>query len=214
MEITHKSCFFFVFRVHFHYVLSYLFGLFGVRTCVSILWHTSLPKNATLLEKIAKKYWRTMILAIFGDFRVFDMTSLMTSLWRHTRYVCTFFWYQWTWEGHSYPLVPHTWYFVNRFPRSWGGGRNPHPRLWDGSKKPGSFRVKCVYLHAQTAVKCKRRTHLTNHGYFDHVKTPNMPSPLKPNAGTNDVDVWYLPFISLAFQTQWRYTDSFMIYMQ
>ena len=29
-----------------------------------------------------------------------------------------FFWYQWTWEGHSYPLVPHTRYFVNRFPRS------------------------------------------------------------------------------------------------
>ena len=28
---------FFVFRIHFHYVLSYLFGLFGVRTCVSIL---------------------------------------------------------------------------------------------------------------------------------------------------------------------------------
>ena len=49
-----------------------------------------------------------MILAIFGDFRVFDMTSLMTSLWRHTMYVCTFFWYQWTREGHSYPLVPHT----------------------------------------------------------------------------------------------------------
>ena len=49
-----------------------------------------------------------MILAIFGDFRVFDMASLMTSLWRHTRYVGTFFWYQWTREGHSYPLVPHT----------------------------------------------------------------------------------------------------------
>ena len=32
-----------------------------------------------------------MILAIFGDFRVFDMTSHMMSLWRHTRYVCTFF---------------------------------------------------------------------------------------------------------------------------
>ena len=30
-----------------------------------------------------------MILAIFGDFRVFDMTSLMTS--RHTRYVLNFF---------------------------------------------------------------------------------------------------------------------------
>ena len=37
-----------------------------------------------------KKQRKTMILAIFGDFRVFDMTSLMTSLWRHTRYVCTF----------------------------------------------------------------------------------------------------------------------------
>ena len=29
--------FFFCFRIHFHYFLSYLFGLFGVRTCVSIL---------------------------------------------------------------------------------------------------------------------------------------------------------------------------------
>ena len=28
---------FFCFRIHFDYVLSYLFGLFGVRTCVSIL---------------------------------------------------------------------------------------------------------------------------------------------------------------------------------
>ena len=52
---------FFVFGIHFHYVLSYLFGLFGVRTCVSILWHTSMPKNATLLEKIAKNH-------DFGDF--------------------------------------------------------------------------------------------------------------------------------------------------
>ena len=30
-------CIFFCFRIHFHYVLSYLFGLFEVRTCVSIL---------------------------------------------------------------------------------------------------------------------------------------------------------------------------------
>ena len=29
-----------------------------------------------------------------------------------------FFWYQWTREGHSYPLVPHTWCFIYRFPRS------------------------------------------------------------------------------------------------
>ena len=51
------------FRIHFHYVLSYLFGLFGVRTCVSILWHTSLLTNAMqlLLEKIAKNH-------DFGDF--------------------------------------------------------------------------------------------------------------------------------------------------
>ena len=130
---------FLVFRIHFHYVLSYLFGLCGVRTCVSILWHTSLPKNATLLEKIAKNH-------DFGDFWWFSC------FWHDVTYdvtvasykVCLyFFWYQWTWEGHSYPLVPHTWYFVNRLPRSWGGGiRPPDPRLWDGSKKPGSFRVK------------------------------------------------------------------------
>ena len=42
---------FFVFRIHFHYVLSSLFGLFGVRTCVSILWHTSLPKKVQLCLK-------------------------------------------------------------------------------------------------------------------------------------------------------------------
>ena len=134
---------FFAFRIHFHYVLSYLFGLFGVRTYVNILWHTSLPKNATFAWKNSEKprFWRFLV--IFGDFRVFDMTSLMTSLWRHTRYVCTFFafWYQWTREGHSYPLVPHTWCFVNRFPRSWGGG---------GSKKPGSFRVKAP----RVLIKC------------------------------------------------------------
>ena len=70
---------FFVFRIHFHYVLSYLFGLFGVRTCVSILWHTSLPKNATLLEKIAKNsektwFWRFLVIFVFLTWR---------HLWRH-----------------------------------------------------------------------------------------------------------------------------------
>ena len=75
-------------------------------------------------------------------------------LWRHCGVIqCMFvlFWYQWTREGHSYPLVPHTWYFVNRFPRSWG--ICPPPRLWDGSKKPGSFRVKSfkmLFLHWKT----------------------------------------------------------------
>ena len=144
MEITHKSCFF-VFRIRFHYVLSYLFGLL----CVSILWHTSLPKKCKFAwknsEKIAKNH-------DFGDFWWFSC------FWHDVIYdvtvasykVCLyFFWYQWTREGHSYPLdiSYYTWYFLNRFPRSWGG-RNlpPPPRLWDGSKKPGSFRVKQLEL--------------------------------------------------------------------
>ena len=109
---------FFVFRIHFHYVLSYLFGLFGVRTSVSKLWHTSLPKKCNFAwknsEKIAKNH-------DFGDFWWFSC------FWHDVTYdvtvasykVCLyFFWYQWAWEGHSYPLVPYTWYFVNRFPRS------------------------------------------------------------------------------------------------
>ena len=58
---------FFVFRIHFHYVLSYLFGLFGVRTCVSILWHTSLPKNATFAWKNSEKpwFWRFLVIFVF-----------------------------------------------------------------------------------------------------------------------------------------------------
>ena len=79
---------FFVFRIHFHYVLSYLFALFGVRTCVSILWHTSLPKNATFAWKNSEKpwFWRFLVIFVFLTWRHF-----MMSLWRHTRYVCTFF---------------------------------------------------------------------------------------------------------------------------
>ena len=119
---------FFVFRIHFHYVLSDLFSLFGVRTCVSILWHTSLPKNATFAWKNSEKPWFWQFLCFWHDV-TYDVIQGMFVL----------FWYQWTREGHSYPLVPHTWCFVNRFPRSWGA---ESPRLWDGSKKPGSFRVK------------------------------------------------------------------------
>ena len=42
------------------YVLSYLFGLFIVKTCVSILWHTSSLKNATFVWKNSEKrrFWR------------------------------------------------------------------------------------------------------------------------------------------------------------
>ena len=135
MEIT--QIVFFVFRIHFHYVLFLFIWFIWSKKCVSILWHTSLPKNATLLEKIAKNH-------DFGDFWWFSC------FWHDVTYdvtvasykVCLyFFWYQWTGDGYSYPLVPHPWYFVNRFPRSWGVESAP-PRLWDGSKKRGSFRVK------------------------------------------------------------------------
>ena len=66
-----------------------------------------------LLEKIAKNH-------DFGNFWWFlcfwhDLTYDVTV----TSYkVCfEFFWYQWTREGHSYPLVPHTWCFIDRFPK-------------------------------------------------------------------------------------------------
>ena len=76
----------------FQETLSLCFILF-----IWFIWSKNMCKH-TLTHIIAKKcnfclkkQRKTMILAIFGDFRVFDMTSLMTSLWRHTRYVCTFF---------------------------------------------------------------------------------------------------------------------------
>ena len=64
-------CLFLSFRIHFHYVLSYLFGLFGVRTCVSILWHTSLLKNATFAWKNSKKpwFWRFSVIFVFLTWR-------------------------------------------------------------------------------------------------------------------------------------------------
>ena len=64
---NHTQIVFFVFRIHFHYVLSYLFGLFEVRTCVSILWHTSLPKNATFAWKNSEKpwFWRFWVIFVF-----------------------------------------------------------------------------------------------------------------------------------------------------
>ena len=125
---------FFVFRIHFHYVLSYLFDLFGVRTCVYFDTHHC-QKMQLLLEKIAKNH-------DFGDFWWFscfwhDVTNDVTVT--YTKYVCTFF----GTNGlrrviaiHSY----HTLDVFNRFPRSWGEQNLP-PRLLVGSNKPGSFRV-------------------------------------------------------------------------
>ena len=127
---------FFVFRIHFHYVLSYLFGLFGVRTCVSIVWHTSLPRNSTFAWKNCEKLWFWRFLVILAIFRVFwhDVTYDVTVA---SYKVCLyFFWYQWTRKGHSYPLVPHTWCFVNRFPRYGGGGGIRPPGCEMGPKSP------------------------------------------------------------------------------
>ena len=119
---------FFVFRIHFHYVLSYLF---------EFIWSKNICKH-TLTHIIAKKCnfaWKNSQKIAknhdFGDFWWFSC------FWHDVTYdvtvasykVCLyFFWYQWTREGHSYPLVPHTWYFVNRFPRSWGSAPPPAVR--------------------------------------------------------------------------------------
>ena len=87
IEITHKSRFlsFLSFGIHFHYVLSYLFGLFGVRTCVSILWPTSLLKNATFAWKNSKKpwFWRFLVIFVFLTWR---------HLWRHCDVIQGMFW--------------------------------------------------------------------------------------------------------------------------
>ena len=82
---------FFVFFFLFQDTLSLCFILFiwfiqSKNMCKYTLTHIIAKKCNFCLKKQRK----TMILAIFGDFRVFDMTSLMTSLWRHTMYVCTF----------------------------------------------------------------------------------------------------------------------------
>ena len=150
---------FFVFRIHFHYVLSYLFDLFGVRTCVSILWHTHhCQKMQLLLEKIAKNH-------DFGDLWWFscfwhDVTYDVTV----TSYkVCLYFlWYQWTREGHSYPLVPHTWCFVNRFPRSWGGGAESICEM--GPKSPALLGLSNKFhfeLKSETTTKNEKISNFT-----------------------------------------------------
>ena len=74
--------------VYFHYVLNHFFGLFVVKTCVSILWHTHhCWKMQLLSKKIAKN--------MFFDIRNF---------WHHCMFVL--FWYQWTRKGPSYPQYP------------------------------------------------------------------------------------------------------------
>ena len=146
MEITHKSCFFVLFfwfqdTLSLCFILSFWF-IWSKNMCKHTLTHIIAKKMQLLLEKIVKNH-------DFGDFWWFSC------FWHDVTYdvtvasykVCLyFFWYQWTREGHSYPLVPHTWCFVNPFSEILGLGRNPPPpRLWDGSKKPGSFRVNDLF---------------------------------------------------------------------
>ena len=58
--------------------------------CKHTLTHI-IAKKCNFARKNSEKIAKNHDFGDFGDFRVFDMTSLMTSLWRHTRYVCTFF---------------------------------------------------------------------------------------------------------------------------
>ena len=94
--------------------ILFIWFIWSKNMCKHTLTHIIAKKMQLLLEKIAKNH-------DFGDFWWFSC------FWHDVTYdvtvasykVCLyFFWYQWTREGHSYPLVPHTWCFVNRFPRS------------------------------------------------------------------------------------------------
>ena len=138
---------FFVFRIHFHYVL-FIWFIWSKNVCKHTLTHIIAKKMQLLLEKIAKNhdfgnFWRFLV--IFG---AFDMTSLMMSLWRHTRYVCTFF----GTNGLGRVIAIHLYLTLDVSSigfRDLRRGRNPPPpRLWDGSKKPGSFRVKGSQMDA------------------------------------------------------------------
>ena len=85
---TNRVFFFFFlsFRIHFQYVLSYLFGLFWVRTCVNMCKHTtSLLKNATFAWKNSEKpwFWRFLVIFVFLTWR---------HLWRHCDVIQGMFW--------------------------------------------------------------------------------------------------------------------------
>ena len=136
---------FFFFFFCFRDTLSLCFILF-----VWFIWSKNMCKH-TLTHIIAKKcnfawkkseknsekpwFWRFLVIFVFLTWR---------HLWRHCGVIqgmFVLFWHQWTWEGHSYPLVTHL--IFCRSVSEILGGRNP----WDGSKKPGSFRVKARLLY-------------------------------------------------------------------
>ena len=67
--------FFFFFRIHFHFVLSDLFGLFGVRTCVSKRWHTSLQSFVDLCIYL--------FISNFISFYFLENTDWWLDFWRY-----------------------------------------------------------------------------------------------------------------------------------
>ena len=96
-----------------------------IKTCVSILWHTWLVKNATC-------------------------NLDMRNLWRHCdviQGIFVLFWYQWTQEGPSYPLEPNTLCFFDGFLRS--TGIPPPLRLWHGSLHVIMLNFACLCAYEQ-----------------------------------------------------------------
>ena len=99
--------------------ILFIWFIWSKNMCKHTLTHIIAKKCNFCLKKIAKNH-------DFGDFWWFSCFWHDVTVASYK--VCLyFFWYQWTREGHSYPLVPHTWCFVNRFSRSWGGGICPPP---------------------------------------------------------------------------------------
>ena len=132
---------FFVFRIHFHYVLSYLFGLFGVRTYVSILWHTSLPKNATFAWKNSEKpwFWRFLVIFVFLT-------------WCHLRRHCgviqgMLYFYLPTDSGGSKLSISTTHLMFRQSVSEILGGRNPPPGCEMGPKSPALLGLRHTQLH-------------------------------------------------------------------
>ena len=131
IEIAQQSCFFLSFlsyRIHFHYVLSYLFGLFGVRTCVSILWHISLLKNATFAWKNSEKpwFWRFLVIFVFLTWR---------HLWRHCDVIQGMFWFFFGTNGLGRVIAIHLYQTLDvssigfRDLKGGGGGIRPPPAV-------------------------------------------------------------------------------------
>ena len=103
-------------------------------------------------------FWRFLVIFVFLTWR---------HLWLHSGVIqgmFVLFWYQWTPEGHSYPLVPHTWYFVNRFPRSWGEESAPPPSCEMGPKSPALLGLKLVCSPWRTSLSLERPILINMHG--------------------------------------------------